>query len=312
MPILVVAEYSNQKPHSSTENLVAAALQCGTEVHILVVGCGVNTIAQSASQIHGATKVLCADAAHFRHLLAENLAAQVLSVAASSSYSHILFAASTNGKNTAPRVAASLDVAQISEVSKIIKFDTFERAIYTGNAIATVKSKDAVKVLTIRTTSFDAVDSRVANAPIENIQTTADVGLSSFVGLAKNELDRLDLSAARVVVSGGRGLGSAENFNNLLAPLAHKLNAAIGASRAAVDANYAPNTLQIGQTGKVVAPDLYIAVGLSGAIQHLAGMKESKVIVAINNDPEAPIANIADYFLEADLFAALPELIELI
>lgn len=307
MSVLVLAEHHNQALHAATLHAVTAALQCGSEVHVLIAGYNANAAAQAAAQLQGVAKVLHVDAAHFAHPLAENLAAQVWAVAQSNAYSHIVFAATTNGKNTAPRVAAMLDVAQISEVSKIISPDTFERSIYTGNAIATVQSSDATKLLTVRTTAFDAAQTG-GSAAIETIAAVPDVGLSEFIGLTEPKLDRPDLTAARVVVSGGRALGSAEQFNALLTPLADKLNAAIGASRAAVDAHYAPNALQVGQTGKVVAPELYIAVGLSGAIQHLAGMKESKVIVAINTDPEAPIAAIADYFLEADLFTAVPEL----
>lgn len=309
MSILVVAEHTNQRLRPATQHAVAAALQCGAEVHILVAGHNANASAQAAAQIQGVAKVLHADAPHLAYPLAENLAAQVLTGTQVNNYNHIIFAATTNGKNTAPRVAAKLDVAQISEVSKVIRPDTFQRSIYTGNGLETVQSTDATKVLTIRTTAFDAVGTG-GNAPIEVIEAVPDTGLSQFVSMAEHDLDRPDLTSARVVVSGGIGLGGAEQFDALLNPLADKLNAAIGASRAAVDAHYAPNALQVGQTGKVVAPELYIAVGLSGAIQHLAGMKESKVIVAINSDPEAPIVGVADYFLKADLFTAVPELIQ--
>ena len=311
MTALVIAEHSNTTLHAATLHAVTAAAQCAPDVHVLVAGSGAAMAAELAARIAGVTKVLHADGSALAHALAENLAEQVLAVAAP--YSHIVFAATANGKNVAPRVAARLDVAQISEISQVISPDTFERPIYAGNAVAVVQSADAVKVLTVRTTAFDAAASGTGTAAaIETVPAVADAGLSAFIGREETKTDRPELTAARVIVSGGRGLESAEKFEALLQPLANKLGAAIGASRAAVDAGYAPNALQVGQTGKVVAPELYIAVGLSGAVQHLAGMKDSKVIVAINKDPEAPIAGVADYFLEADLFEAVPELTRLL
>jgi electron transfer flavoprotein alpha subunit len=273
-----------------------------------VAGSNAAAAAQAAAQIAGVTKVLHADAAYFEHGLAENVAAQVLAVA--SAYSHVVFPATASGKNIAPRVAAKLDVAQISDVTKVDSPDTFERPIYAGNAIATVQSADKVKVLTVRTTGFDPAAASGGSAAVESTAAVADNGKSSFVGseIAKN--DRPELTAAKIIVSGGRALGSSDKFNEVLTPLADKLGAALGASRAAVDAGYAPNDWQVGQTGKIVAPQLYIAAGISGAIQHLAGMKDSKVIVAINKDPEAPIFSVADYGLEADLFTAVPELVK--
>lgn len=306
MPALVIAEHDNQHLLPATHHAITTATQCGGEVHVLVAGHQAAAVAQSAAQVMGVSKVLHADGPALAEALAENLAAQVLAVAPA--YSHIVFAATARGKNTAPRVAAKLDVAQVSEVTRVISPNTFERPIYAGNAFATVQSSDATQVLTVRTTSFDAVADTGGSAVIENVVAVADTGRSAFISREETKSDRPELTTARVVVSGGRGLGSADAFQNLLTPLADKLNAAIGASRAAVDAGYAPNALQVGQTGKIVAPDLYIACGISGAIQHLAGMKGSKVIVAINKDPEAPIASVADYFLEADLDNALPEL----
>lgn len=307
MSILVIAEHDNATLKGATLNTVTAALQCGTEVHVLVAGSNAAPAAAAAAQVAGVAKVLHADHAAFAHGLAENVAAQVLAVAAS--YSHILFPATASGKNIAPRVAALLDVAQISDVTKVISSDTFERPIYAGNAIATVQSLDAVKVMTIRTTGFDPAGPSGGAVAVEHLSSVAESGQSTFVGseIAKN--DRPELTAAKIIVSGGRALGSSEKFNEVMTPLADKLGAALGASRAAVDAGYAPNDWQVGQTGKIVAPQLYVACGISGAIQHLAGMKDSKVIVAINKDPEAPIFSVADYGLEADLFVAVPELI---
>ena len=308
MTALLIAEHDHATLKGATRNALTAALACAPEVHVLVAGHQAAPAAATAAQLAGVSKVLHADGPALAHGLAENLAAQVLALAAG--YSHIVFAATASGKNVAPRVAALLDVAQVSEITKVIAPDTFERPIYAGNAVATVQSLDAVKVLTVRGTGFDPAPATGGNATIESVAAVADSGLSAFVGseLAKN--DRPELSAAKVIVSGGRALGSAEQFNALLTPLADKLGAAIGASRAAVDAGYAANDLQVGQTGKIVAPQLYIAVGISGAIQHLAGMKDSKVIVAINKDPESPIFAVADYALEADLFQALPELVK--
>ncbi|SHM54344.1 electron transfer flavoprotein subunit alpha/FixB family protein [Rhizobacter sp. OV335] len=308
MTALVIAEHDNASIKGATLNTVTAAAQCGGEVHVLVAGSNAAAAAQAAAQIAGVTKVLHADAAYFEHGLAENVAAQVLAVA--SAYSHIVFPATASGKNIAPRVAAKLDVAQISDVTKVDSPDTFERPIYAGNAIATVQSADKVKVLTVRTTGFDPAAASGGSAAVESTPAAADSGKSSFVGseIAKN--DRPELTAAKIIVSGGRALGSSDKFNEVLTPLADKLGAALGASRAAVDAGYAPNDWQVGQTGKIVAPQLYIAAGISGAIQHLAGMKDSKVIVAINKDPEAPIFSVADYGLEADLFTAVPELVK--
>ena len=307
MSVLVIAEHDNASLKGATLNTVTAAVACDGDVHVLVAGANASAAAQSAAQITGVAKVLHADAPTLDHGLAENVAAQV--VAAAKDYSHILFPATASGKNIAPRVAALLDVAQISDAIKILGADTFERPIYAGNAVATVQSLDAVKVITVRTTGFDAAAATGGRAHVEILNAVADSGLSSFVGSEIATSDRPELTAAKIIVSGGRALGSREKFNDLLVPLADKLGAALGASRAAVDAGYAPNDWQVGQTGKIVAPQLYIAVGISGAIQHLAGMKDSKVIVAINKDPEAPIFGVADYGLEADLFTAVPELI---
>ncbi len=307
MTSLVIAEHDNASIKGATLNTVTAAIACGGDVHVLVAGANAGAAAAAAAQIAGVSKVLHADAPGLEHGLAENVAAQVLAIAAN--YSHIVFPATASGKNIAPRVAAKLDVAQISDVTKVDSPDTFERPIYAGNAIATVQSADATKVLTVRTTGFDPAAATGGSAAVETVAATADNGKSSFTGseIAKN--DRPELTAAKIIVSGGRALGSAEKFNEVMTPLADKLGAALGASRAAVDAGYAPNDWQVGQTGKIVAPQLYIAAGISGAIQHLAGMKDSKVIVAINKDPEAPIFSVADYGLEADLFTAVPELI---
>lgn len=307
MTALVIAEHDNASLKGATLNAVTAASQMGGDVHVLVAGNNAAAAAQAAAQIAGVAKVLHAEGAALGDALAENLAAQVLAVAGS--YSHIVFPATASGKNVAPRVAAKLDVAQISDITKVDSADTFERPIYAGNAVATVQSADAVKVITVRTTGFDAAAATGGSAAVESVAAVADSGKSSFVNREVTKSDRPELTAAKIIVSGGRALGSEEKFQEVITPLADKLGAAIGASRAAVDAGYAPNDLQVGQTGKIVAPELYVAVGISGAIQHLAGMKDSKVIVAINKDPEAPIFSVADYGLEADLFAAVPELV---
>ena len=307
MTALVIAEHDNASIKGATLNTVTAAAAAGGEVHVLVAGHNAAAAAAAAAQIAGVAKVLHADAAQLAEGLAENLAAQVIAVAGG--YSHLLFPATASGKNVAPRVAALLDVAQLSDVTKVLSADTFERPIYAGNAIATVQSADAVKVITVRTTGFDAAASTGGSASVETVAAAADSGKSSFVGREVTKSDRPELTAAKIIVSGGRALGSSDKFNEVLTPLADKLGAALGASRAAVDAGYAPNDWQVGQTGKIVAPQLYIAAGISGAIQHLAGMKDSKVIVAINKDPEAPIFSVADYGLEADLFTAVPELV---
>jgi electron transfer flavoprotein alpha subunit len=306
MTALVIAEHDNASIKGATLNTVTAAAACGGEVHVLVAGHNAGAAAAAAAQIAGVAKVIHADAEGFAHGLAENVAAQVLAIA--SGYSHILFPATASGKNVAPRVAAKLDVAQISDITKVISADTFERPIYAGNAIATVQSQDATKVITVRTTGFDAAG-QGGSAAVETVTAASGNGKSAYVGSEIAKSDRPELTAAKIIVSGGRALGSSEKFNEVMTPLADKLGAAIGASRAAVDAGYAPNDLQVGQTGKIVAPQLYIAAGISGAIQHLAGMKDSKVIVAINKDPEAPIFSVADYGVEADLFAAVPELV---
>ena len=308
MTTLVIAEHDNASLKGATLNTVTAAMACGGDVHVLVAGENAAAVAQAAAQIAGVAKVLHADGAALKNGLAENLAAQVLAVA--SNYSHIVFPATASGKNAAPRVAAKLDVAQISDITKVVSADTFERPIHAGNAIATVQSSDAVKVITVRGTGFDAAAATGGSAAVETVAAVADSGKSSFVGSELSKSDRPELTAAKIIVSGGRALGSSEKFDEVITPLADKLGAAIGASRAAVDAGYAPNDLQVGQTGKIVAPQLYIACGISGAIQHLAGMKDSKIIVAINKDPEAPIFSVADYGLEADLFTAVPELVK--
>ena len=307
MAALVIAEHDNATIKGATLNTVAAALACGGDVHVLVAGHNAGAAAQAAAKITGVAKVLHADSAGLEHGLAENVAAQVLAIA--KSYSHILFPATASGKNVAPRVAALLDVAQISDATQVISPDTFERPIYAGNAMATVQSSDAIKVITVRTTAFDPAAAAGGSAAVETLAAPADSAASRFLGSEIAKLDRPELTAAKIIVSGGRALGSSEKFDEVLTPLADKLGAALGASRAAVDAGYAPNDWQVGQTGKIVAPQLYIAAGISGAIQHLAGMKDSKVIVAINKDPEAPIFSVADYGLEADLFAAVPELV---
>ncbi|HAK92925.1 electron transfer flavoprotein subunit alpha/FixB family protein [Massilia timonae] len=306
MVALVIAEHDNGSLKGATHHTVTAAAQCGGDVHVLVAGSNCGAAAEAAAQIAGVSKVLVADAPHFADGLAENVAGQILAVAGE--YSHILAPATAYGKNILPRVAAKLDVAQISEITKVDSPDTFERPIYAGNAIATVQSGDKVKVITVRGTAFDAAGAG-GSAAIENVTAIADSGTSTFVGRELAKSDRPELTAAKVIVSGGRGIGSADNFK-ILEPLADKLGAAMGASRAAVDAGFVPNDWQVGQTGKIVAPTLYIAVGISGAIQHLAGMKDSKTIVAINKDPEAPIFSVADYGLVGDLFEVVPELVK--
>jgi electron transfer flavoprotein alpha subunit len=307
MPALVIAEHDNRSIKGATLNTVTAALQCDGEVHVLVAGLDAGAAARAAAQIAGVGRVLHVDAPGLEHGLAENVAAQVLAIAIR--YSHLVFPATASGKNVAPRVAALLDMAQVSDVSKVINEDTFERPIYAGNAVATVQCLEAIIVITVRTTGFDAAAATGGSAPIDTLPAVAETGLSTFVGSEIASSDRPELTAAKVIVSGGRALGSSDKFNEVLLPLADKLGAALGASRAAVDAGYAPNDWQVGQTGKIVAPQLYVACGISGAIQHLAGMKDSKVIVAINKDSEAPIFSVADYGLQADLFVAVPELI---
>ena len=306
MAALVIAEHDNASLKASTLNTVTAAVQCSNEVHILIAGHDCAAAAAAAAQITGVTKVLIAEGAQFADGLAENIAEQALALA--TNYTHVLAPATAYGKNILPRVAARLDVGQISEITKVDSPDTFERPIYAGNAIATVQSIDAIKVITVRATGFDAAATG-GSAAIEKITAVADSGKSAFISRELAKSDRPELTAAKVIVSGGRGIGSAENFK-ILEPLADKLGAAMGASRAAVDAGYVPNDWQVGQTGKIVAPQLYIAVGISGAIQHLAGMKDSKTIVAINKDPEAPIFSVADYGLVGDLFEAIPALVQ--
>lgn len=306
MTALVIAEHDNASLKGSTLNTITAAVQAGGDVHVLVAGANAKAAADAAAQVAGVAKVLLADAPQFADGLAENVAEQVLAIA--KDYSHILAPATAYGKNILPRVAAKLDVGQISDITKVESPDTFERPIYAGNAIATVQSIDPIKVITVRTTGFDPA-AQGGSAAVESIPAVADSGKSSFVGREVAKSDRPELTAAKIIVSGGRGMGSAESFK-ILEPLADKLNAAMGASRAAVDAGYVPNDWQVGQTGKIVAPQLYIAVGISGAIQHLAGMKDSKVIVAINKDEEAPIFSVADYGLVGDLFEVVPELVK--
>jgi electron transfer flavoprotein alpha subunit len=306
MAALVIAEHDNQSLKAATLNAVAAALQCSPEVDVLVAGGGADAAAASAAQIAGVRKVIQIDAANLADQLAEPLAAQILSIA--KNYSHVLAPATANGKNVLPRVAAKLDVAQLSDITKVVSPDTFERPIYAGNAIATVQSTDPIKVITVRTTGFDPVAATGGSVAVEKVSAAESANQSSFIGRELTKSDRPELTAAKIIVSGGRGLGSGEKYEELIVPLADKLGAALGASRAAVDAGYVPNDYQVGQTGKIVAPQLYVAVGISGAIQHLAGMKDSKVIVAINKDPEAPIFSVADYGLVADLFNAVPEL----
>ncbi|PVX73204.1 electron transfer flavoprotein subunit alpha/FixB family protein [Paraburkholderia unamae] len=305
MTILVIAEHDNASVKAATLNTVAAAQKMGGDVHVLVAGHNAQTAADAAAKIAGVAKVLLADAPQLEQGLAENVEATVLSIA--KNYSHILAPATAAGKNFTPRIAAKLDVAQISDITAVESPDTFERPIYAGNAFATVQSADPIKVITVRTTAFDAASAEGGNAAIEKLEAAADSGLSQFVSREVTKLDRPELTSASIIVSGGRGLGSGENYTKVLEPLADKLNAALGASRAAVDAGYVPNDYQVGQTGKIVAPQLYVAVGISGAIQHLAGMKDSKVIVAINKDEEAPIFSVADYGLVGDLFDAVPE-----
>lgn len=311
MTILVIAEHDNASIKGATLNTVAAAHEVakfvGGDVHVLIAGHNAQGAADAAAKIASVAKVLLADAPQLAAGLAENVEATVLNIA--KDYSHIVAPATAYGKNIAPRVAAKLDVAQISEITAVVSADTFERPIYAGNAIATVQSGDAIKVITVRATGFDAVAAEGGSASVEKIDAAADRGISQFVNREVTKLDRPELTSANIIVSGGRGLGSGENYTKVLEPLADKLGAALGASRAAVDAGYVPNDYQVGQTGKIVAPQLYVAVGISGAIQHLAGMKDSKVIVAINKDPEAPIFSVADYGLVGDLFTVVPELI---
>jgi len=305
MSILIVAEHDNASLKPATLNAVTAAGQLGGDIAVLVAGDGCSAAAQAAAKVAGIAKVLCADASEYAHDLAENLAPLIAKLA--TGYTHVLAPATTFGKNVMPRAAALLDVQQISEISGIESPDTFVRPIYAGNAMATVQSADAIKVITVRTTAFDPAAADGGSAPVEAVEATGDTGLASFLGQELTKSERPELTTAGVVISGGRGMQSGENFA-MIERIADKLNAAVGASRAAVDAGYVPNDYQVGQTGKVVAPDLYIAVGISGAIQHLAGMKDSKVIVAINKDEEAPIFQVADYGLVADLFQALPDL----
>ena len=305
MSILVVAEHNNQQLNPATLGALSAASQLGEVIDVLVAGCDCQIVARQVAAIPAINKVVVADNAVYGHFLAENVAPLIAAIG--DGYTHILAAASTTAKNTMPRVAALLDVQAISDISAVVSKDTFKRPIYAGNLIATVQSTDAVKVITVRATAFDAVEMDGGSAPIEITDQLHDLGVSSFVGEQLAESDRPELTAASIVISGGRGMASGDNFD-LLYKIADKLGAAVGASRAAVDANFVPNDMQVGQTGKIVAPDLYIAVGISGAIQHLAGMKDSKVIVAINKDEEAPIFSVADYGLAADLFTALPEL----
>jgi electron transfer flavoprotein alpha subunit len=308
MAVLVLAEHDNKSIRKATLNAVAAAKKIGGDIHVLVAGQQAGEAAKAAAQIAGVAKVLHADAPQLGEFLAENVAALVVSLA--KGYSHILAPATSNGKNVLPRAAALLDVQQISDISGVESADTFVRPIYAGNALATVKSKDAIKVITVRSTAFDAVAASGGSASIETVAAPADAGLSAFVGREVSKSERPELTAAKIIVSGGRGMGSGENFTKVLEPLADKLGAAMGASRAAVDAGFVPNDWQVGQTGKIVAPDLYIAVGISGAIQHLAGMKDSRVIVAINKDEEAPIFQVADYGLVGDLFQLVPTVVE--
>jgi electron transfer flavoprotein alpha subunit len=307
MTILVIAEHDNASIKPATLNTLAAAAKVGGEIHVLVTGSNAQAAADAASKIAGVSKVLLADAPQLADGLAENVERTVLNVV--TDYSHFFAPATAYGKNIAPRIAAHLDVAQISDITAVHSADTFERPIYAGNAVATVQSDDRIKVITVRATAFDPVAAEGSHAPVEKIEAAADAGISQLVSRAVTKLDRPELTGAPIVVSGGRGLGSAENYTRILEPLADKLGAALGASRAAVDAGYVPNDYQVGQTGKIVAPQLYVAVGISGAIQHLAGMKDSKVIVAINKDPEAPIFGVADFGLVGDLFELVPGLV---
>lgn len=305
MSILVIAEHDNAALSSATFNAIAAAGKLSGDIDVLVAGSGSSAVADAASKIPGVAKVLSADSAEYANAIAENVAPLIVKLAPN--YTHILAAATTSGKNIMPRAAALLDVQQVSEITEVVSDDTFIRPIYAGNAMATVQSTDAIKLITIRMTAFEAVAAEGGSASVENVDATGDSGKSNFVGQEVSSSDRPELTTAKIVISGGRGMKSGDNFP-MLEAVADKLNAAVGASRAAVDAGYVPNDHQVGQTGKVVAPDLYIAVGISGAIQHLAGMKDSKVIVAINNDEEAPIFQVSDYGLVADLFDAVPEL----
>ena len=308
MAILVLAEHDNKRVKKATLNTVAAAQKLGGDIHVLVAGHNAAAAAGEAAKVAGVKKVLHADAPHLGEFLAENVAALI--VALGKSYSHILAPATSTGKDVMPRAAALLDVQQISDISAVEGADTFVRPIYAGNALATVKSKDAVKVITVRTTAFDAVASSGGNGQVEAVSPPPDSGLSSFVSREVSKSERPELTAAKIIVSGGRGMGSGENFTKVLEPLADKLGAAMGASRAAVDAGFVPNDWQVGQTGKIVAPDLYVAVGISGAIQHIAGMKDSRVIVAINKDEDAPIFQVADYGIVGDLFQVVPSVVE--
>jgi len=310
MALLVIAEHDNAVLKAATLNAVTAAAKIGGEIHLLVAGANCGSVAEQAAKVAGVSKVKVADAAHYGDQTAENLAALIVAAVANPAggYSHIIAPATSNGKNTLPRVAALLDVAQISEIIAVVDADTFVRPIYAGNALATVKSGDATKVITVRTTGFDAAANSGGSAAVEALAAGPDLGQAKLLGRELTKSARPELGAAKIIVSGGRGMGNGENYHKLLEPLADKLGAALGASRAAVDAGFVPNDYQVGQTGKIVAPQLYIAVGISGAIQHLAGMKDSKVIVAINKDPDAPIFQVADYGLVADLFAAVPEL----
>jgi len=308
MAVLVVAEHDNKSVKKATLNTVAAAQKLGADIHVLVAGHQAGDAAKAAAQIAGVKKVLHADAAHLGEFLAENVAALLVNLA--KNYSHVLAPATTTGKDILPRAAALLDVQQISDVIGIEGPDTFVRPIYAGNALATVKSRDALKLITVRTTAFDAVAATGGSASVDTVQAPPDSGLSAFVDRQIAKSERPELTAAKIIVSGGRGMGSGENFTKVLEPLADKLGAAMGASRAAVDAGFVPNDWQVGQTGKIVAPDLYVAVGISGAIQHLAGMKDSRVIVAINKDEEAPIFQVADFGVVGDLFQLVPSLVE--
>lgn len=306
MTSLVIAEHDHTSLKAATLNVISAAAAIGGDVHVLIAGANASAAATAAAQVAGVSKVLLADGAAHAKLLTENAALQVVAVA--DGYSHILAPATAYGKSVAPRVAALLDKAQISDIIKVVDADTFQRPIYAGNAYATVKSSDSVKVLTVRGTAFAAAATAGGSGAVESVQAVGDSGLSTFVSAEITKSERPELTAAKIIVSGGRGLGSGEKYREVLTPLADKLNAAMGASRAAVDAGFVPNDYQVGQTGKIVAPDLYIAVGISGAIQHLAGMKDSKVIVAINKDPDAPIFGVADYGLVGDLFELVPQL----
>lgn len=308
MAVLVVAEHDNKSIKKATLNTVAAAQKLGSDIHLLVAGHQAGEAASAAASVSGVSKVLHADAPHLGEFLAENTAALIVSLA--KNYSHVLAPATTTGKDIMPRAAALLDVQQISDISAIESADTFVRPIYAGNALATVKSNDPIKVITVRTTAFDAVAPSGGNAAVEAVQTPPDSGLSAFVSREVAKSERPELTSAKIIVSGGRGMGSGENFTKVLEPLADRLGAAMGASRAAVDAGFVPNDWQVGQTGKIVAPDLYVAVGISGAIQHLAGMKDSRVIVAINKDEEAPIFQVADFGVVGDLFQLVPSLVE--